>query len=514
MKIDKIKAADEGAIVRELVERKGLHEFIRRFWPIIQPGTEFVDNWHIGAICEFLEAFYRRQIMDGIISVMPGAGKTKIVSVCSPAWVWTWQPEHRFLLGSYLDKFLLRDGRQSLEILRSNLYERAWPTIKLKETSPAAKYYENTQGGLRYATTPGAGGTGEHGHSRIFDDPMQAGDKHTETVKESVRQWWNGVMQTRRASGIEFGSLGIMQRLAKDDLAGELLEQGYEHLCLMAEYVPNAWWDRGTSLGKLDPRTEPGELMWPAVKTAEFLAQEKRTLKSDYQAQYQQNPTPDTGGIVERAWIKHWSSDSKSEERLPEAARMRWITSWDLAFDGEKDSHSRVAGGLFAACKVNGLKRCFFVTGFAKHMNYPQSKRRMRELLMGYKNEQTKERYPPVPLWSNARKHLIEKKANGAAMLAELKGEIRGLKAVNPKDSKGDRLVLHSDKFEGGEVWFPPEIVCPQVAELEDELVFFPNGDYDDFVDIVTQALDALDGPMSAMWDNLAKLADMRNAGR
>jgi phage terminase large subunit-like protein len=99
-------------------------------------------------------------------------------------------------------------------------------------------------------------------------------------------------------------------------------------------------------------------------------------------------------------------------------------------------------------------------------------------------------------------------------MLAELRNEIRGLKAVTPSDSKGDRLVLHPDKFEAGEVWLPPEVVCPQIAELEDELVFFPNGDFDDFVDIVTQALDELDKPMAGYWDNLAKLAEQMNVRR
>jgi predicted phage terminase large subunit-like protein len=431
-------------------------------------------------------------------------------------WTWTWQPEHRFLLGSYNDKFLTRDGRQSVELLRSDLYARAWPHVTLTQTAPAAKYFENTKGGLRYATTPGAGGTGEHGHSRMFDDPMSAGDKHSEPVKTAVSQWWHGVMTSRQASGIPFGSLGIMQRLTKDDLAEECLNDGYEHLCIPAEYVPNASWDRGCSLGKLDPRTEPGELMWPELFPKDKLDEKKRGLKNraDAEAQYQQNPVPDTGGIIERPWVKRWSNDPKSDFALPPANKMRWITSWDLAFDGEKDSHSRVAGGLFAACKVNGLKRFICVSAFAKHMNYPQTKKRIRQLLQGYEDEKLRKRYAPVPLWSNARKHVIEKKANGAAMLAELRNEIRGLKAVTPSDSKGDRLVLHSDKFEAGEVWLPPEVVCPQIAELEDELVFFPNGDFDDFVDIVTQALDELDKPMAGYWDNLAKLAEQMNVRR
>lgn len=506
---DAIKAFDQAAVTRELVERHGFHEFIRQFWEVIQPGTPFLDNWHIGAIAEFVEALSRRQIINGVISIPPGSGKTKIVSVMWPMWVWTWQPWHRFLLGSWKSEFLTRDGNQSLDLLRSPLFQKCWPTVELKHSAPAAKYFENTEGGLRYASTPGVGATGEHGHTRACDDPMKAQDAQKDAAKEDVNQWWDGSMSSRRASGLEFGSLVTMQRLASDDLAAGALAAGAEHLCLPEEYVPRASWDMGCSLGKLDPRTEPGEMLWIGnpQRTREKIKELKRALKNPAaaEAQYQQNPVPDTGGIVERAWIHHWSAEPSSPSALPAAHLMRWITSWDLAFDGETNSQSRVAGGLFAACRMNGQNRYFCVRAFAKHMNYPQTKKRFRELLGGI-DPHTRQRMPGDPVWKNARRHIIEKKANGAALLAEMKGEIAGLVSVSPQDSKGDRLVLHSDKFEAGEVWMPPEIVCPQIPELENEIVFFPNGDYDDFVDIVTQALDKLGMPNAGFWDKLRDL--------
>lgn len=503
---DAVKAFDQAAITRELVERHGLHEYIRQFWPVIQPGMPFIDNWHIGAISEFVEALSRRQIVDGVISVPPGSGKTKQISVMWPTWVWTWQPWHRFLLGSWNAQFLNRDGNQALDILQSDLYRKCWPAVELKHTAPAAKYFENTDGGLRFGSTPGGGATGEHGHTRACDDPMKAQDARKDSAKDDVNQWWDGAMSSRRASGLTFGSLVIMQRLASDDLAGKCLEAGYEHLCLMEEYVPRAQWDMGCSLGKLDPRTEPGEMLWKdnPERTREKIQQLKRDLKNPAaaEAQYQQNPVPDTGGIVERAWLKRWK-----QEELPLAHLMRWITSWDLAFDGEKNSQSRVAGGLFAAIRISGQPRYFCIRAFAKHMNYPQTKRRFRELLGGIDpNSATKKRFPGDPIWKNARRHFIEKKANGAALLAEMKSEISGLESTNPTDSKGDRLVLHSDKFQAGEVWMPPELVCPQIGELENEIVFFPNGDYDDFVDIVTQALDKLSMPNAGYWDKMRQL--------
>jgi phage terminase large subunit-like protein len=515
VKIDRIRAADEGKIVRELVERKGLHEFVRQFFNVVEPSTTFIDGWHIGAICEALEAVSRKQIKELVISVPPGCQKSLTASVFWPSWHWSFDPGHKWIHGSYGDDLLQRDAKRMVAILDSQLYGRAWPEFKLrnaKESLPMGRFY-NTHGGFRFSCTPGGQVTGWHGHTCVVDDPLKAQDSKSDVAKKDVSDWNAGTLGLRAADPKWFARVLIMQRLASDDLAGELLDQGYEHLCLPMRYVPNAVWDRGCSLGQLDKRETPGALLWPERIDEGAAADRIKALKTsqNVQAQEQQNPTPDTGGIIERGWLRRWSTDEKSEERLPPAARMRWVTSWDLAFDGEKESQSRVAGGLFAACKVNGLPRFFFVTGFAAHMNYPQSKKKIRQLLQGYEDEKTKKRYAPVPLWSNARKHLIEKKANGAAMLAELRNEIRGLKSVSPADSKGDRLVLHSDKFEASEVWFPPAMICSQVAELEDELVFFPNGDYDDFVDIVTQALDELDIPMAGFWANLEKLAAQRH---
>ncbi len=36
--------------------RRSLGSFVREAWPVLEPGTQFVPNWHIDAICAHLEA--------------------------------------------------------------------------------------------------------------------------------------------------------------------------------------------------------------------------------------------------------------------------------------------------------------------------------------------------------------------------------------------------------------------------------------------------------------------------
>src|SRR4051812_26889189 len=79
---------------RLLRERKrrdastSLHEFVRQAWPVVEPATPFLDNWHIGAISEHLEAVFRGQIRRLVINVPFRTAKSTVVSVMGPAWWW------------------------------------------------------------------------------------------------------------------------------------------------------------------------------------------------------------------------------------------------------------------------------------------------------------------------------------------------------------------------------------------------------------------------------------------
>ncbi len=54
------------------------------------------------------------------------------------------------------------------------------------------------------------------------------------------------------------------------------------------------------------------------------------------------------------------------------------------------------------------------------------------------------------------------------------------------RDKQG-RLFVHQAKFEGGLVLFPRK--APFLAQLETELLTFPQGKHDDQVDSLSQAL-------------------------
>src|SRR3990172_10406745 len=78
-----------------------LKEFVLGAWTSLKRDEEFIDNWHLDAICEHLEAVSKREILRLQIWVPPVSMKTMIVSVMWPAWEWTQHPFHKYWTSSY-----------------------------------------------------------------------------------------------------------------------------------------------------------------------------------------------------------------------------------------------------------------------------------------------------------------------------------------------------------------------------------------------------------------------------
>ena len=83
---------------------------------------------------------------------------------------------------------------------------------------------------------------------------------------------------------------------------------------------------------------------------------------------------------------------------------------------------------------------------------------------------------------------IIEAKASGTPLTHELRN--MGIPVVNFTPSKGNDKVTRvhsvSPLFEAGMVWAPDTTFADELIE---EVAAFPNGEYDDLVDSMTQAL-------------------------
>lgn len=463
--LTKRERAEIDALLAGVAPKLGLVEYVRQCWQVVEPATPYVHGWHIDAICEHLEAITRGELQRLIINVPPRHMKSLLVSVFWPTWEWTQYPSRRFLTASYAQNLSTRDAVKSRRILLSPWYQERWGSVfSLTGDQNEKMRYENDQAGYRIATSVGGTATGEGGDRLVLDDPHKAGEILSTTIRETDIDWLRETWSTRLNDPKNGAEVIVMQRLHERDATGYLLAEvgGYEHLCLPAQFEPAR---RATTvLGWSDPRQVEGELLWGDRYDAEALEKLSRALGSyGVAGQLQQRPSPAGGGIVKGAWFKdHTEAPVRFDEILQ---------SWDMAFK-KTDGGSYVAGQVWGRTGANK----YLLARVHQRLSFPDTKRALRQMTTD---------------WPQARLKLVEDKANGPAIIDELRDEIPGLVPVQVDGSKEARMHAVSPDIEAGNVHLPHPDTAPWVREFVGNIESFPRGENDDG-DAMSQALQRL----------------------
>lgn len=468
--------------------RMSLAAFVRGGWDVLEPDTPFEPNWHIDAICLHLEAVTRCLAItrlaeggDGIddwwrqptipnllINIPPGFMKSLLTSVFWPAWVWTVVPGWRAIFASYSEPLALRDSVRCRTLIESEWYQETFrPTWRLAGDQNVKSYFQNTATGFRLCVSVGGRATGFRGHCIVVDDPLNAKERHSDTRRATAIDWWDTAMSSRLNDKRSGARVVVMQRLHEEDLSGHLLARGgYEHLCLPMEFEPER--RATTSIGWTDPRTEPAELLFPAMFPPEVLPGIKTEQGSQsYAGQYQQRPSPAEGGMFRRSWWRYWRQLTDDEGKAIPFDLV--LQSWDMAFK-DTDGSDYVVGQVWG--RRGG--EFYLLDQIRGRLDFPATARAVVELSRR---------------WPNATTKLIEDKANGPAVIATLRTRVPGLIAVEPQGGKEARAAAVSPLVEAGNVYLPDPKLHPWVADLIDECAAFPAGAHDDQVDAMTQAL-------------------------
>jgi predicted phage terminase large subunit-like protein len=263
----------------------------------------FVDNWHVGAICEHLQAVTAGQIPRLLINVPPALGKSLLTCVFWAAWEWARDPTVRWLFASYDQRLSTRDAVRCRSLIGQPWFQaRCGQKFGLNEDQNQKTYYETDQGGYRLATSVGGHASGEHPDRIVCDDPHNVQQAESAAERQAVLDWWDLTMSTRGGSR-QARRVIIMQRLHQDDLSGHVLAQGdWVHLCLPMRYEPGRMVT--TPLGWNDPRCQEGMLLCPEQFSAAAVAQLEKALGAYGTAgQLQQRPVPREGGMFKASYF-------------------------------------------------------------------------------------------------------------------------------------------------------------------------------------------------------------------
>lgn len=255
---------------------RDFHAFVRLSWRIFEPQRAFKDNWHIGAMCEHLQAVAAGQIQHLGINVPPSTGKTSTVSVQFPAWVWIPRlaepesspvrlgPAMRFMCASYDQPRAIDANMKMRDVVLSDWYQQRWPVV-LREDLNMKTRFDTTAGGYRIALSVGAPRMGEHPHYKLIDDPHNPKKQLLSDREIEAGVQWYDLFKVRGAM-VGARTVLVMQRLHEKDLAGHLRaadEAGqWTWLVLPMRWEPKRMVE--TPIGWRDPREgRPGALLWP-----------------------------------------------------------------------------------------------------------------------------------------------------------------------------------------------------------------------------------------------------------
>jgi len=282
-------------------ECKTFYEFVKRAWHVLEPTTAFVDNWHIRWICTLLEAVTAGKITRLLINIPPGMMKSLLIGVLWPAWEWGpgGKPGLRYFTASYKEEWATRDSRKMRDLVASPWYQALWgDKITLIRTGEAD--FENSMHGGRMAV-PMASMTVGRGDRVIIDDPHSVDTAESDTDRAKTARTFREAVTSRVNDAMASVIVVVMQRLHSNDLSGVIIALGgYVHFMCPMEFelarrcsIPE--------IGFVDPRTEEGELLFPARFPKAAVERDKATLGSYAAAgQYQQRPVPREGGLFKR----------------------------------------------------------------------------------------------------------------------------------------------------------------------------------------------------------------------
>lgn len=465
---------------------KHFYTFFKEFaWPVLEPSTLFIDNWHIEALCDHLQAVSEGHISRLLINIPYRQLKSRIISQAWPAWEWIGQPHLQYLTGSYARDLAIRDAVDARRVIESEVYRECWgDRFVMTGDQNVKSRYENDKRGMRTITSTDSAATGFGGNRIIVDDPISAVDADNEIARNDSIEWWKGTVATRFNNPQADAAVIVQQRLHENDLSGYLLSKHpgeWEHLVFPMRYEPTRpIFVEGkmqevptetvvTKIGYRDPRhtqpidpvTKKGALLNPARLNETTVKQMENDLGEYHSsAQLQQRPSSRGGVIFKRDNWQFW-------KELPELDEI--ILSVDCSFKDTKSSD-------YVAIQVWGRKRAqyYMIRRLRKKMGFGATCEAIRT---------HKALFPKV----NAI--LVEDKANGSAVIETLKKEIAGILAIEPEGGKVARAYAVQPTHESGNIFIPDASVDPEIEVYLGEVSSFPHAPNDDETDATTQAV-------------------------
>lgn len=302
--------------------------------------TTYEAQWYHKVLCEHLDGFVKREIENLLVFLPPQHGKSQLVSRALPAFLFGQWPDAKLIAASYAAELIRGMNRDVQRIMESPEYRVLFPQSQLKQAGARrgqASYRRNNdvfeivgrKGRYRCAGV-GGGLTGFSCDFGIIDDPYKDyKEASSALIRRGVWEWYTSVFLSRTHN--RTGKLITQTRWHEEDLAGTLLDkEPHKWTVLKLPALceePNA----------LHEQRAVGEALWPERFSVQQLLDRKALSAHQFEALYQQNPSPREGSFFKVFRIE-------IVDAAP--AGLKEVRAWDMgATEGSGDPTAGVKMG-------------------------------------------------------------------------------------------------------------------------------------------------------------------------
>lgn len=446
-------------------------EDLIRFAEVTMPVLRFPDDPHkttyVAAKHHRIMARKMMQVERGesrkvIINTGPRHGKTEICTRRFTAWLSGRNPDKDIIVATYNEKFAQNFGKEVSDIISSQRFKQIFPEYSL--TRDNNEHKTTHAGGDLFFLGRQSTTTGRGADVIIVDDPTKnEKEVKTQEFRDGVWEWFTQTLLTRRHT--DKAAIVVSQtRWHEDDIVGRISDKsnpaysakfakGFEIIDLPCIAVEN------------DPMgRKVGEPLWPERFGLEYLEEMQEANPTAFSALYQCDPTPEDGVFFSPEEIHEYE---RSE--LPQSLKWYVVSDHAVSTKSLNDLSCLVPFG------VDETGTAWVSPNITwKRMDSQDAVEAMLEII--------REMRPMF--WYAERDHIS--KAIGPFLKKRMKeeGVYCPIVEEHPVNDKVQRAQSGRARCAQGRIMFPK--FAPWWQKAKSEMLKFPNGRFDDFVDCVS----------------------------
>lgn len=420
---------------------------------------------HHELLCDSLQDVESGEIPNLMVLMPPGSAKSTYCDVVFVPWYMARKSRRNVILASYASDIAAKQGRRARQLIKSKSFQNIMQ-VQLSSDNAAADQWALSNGSEYMAGGLLSGLTGNRAALGLLDDPVRGREQaESETIRDKTWDAYIDDFCSRLIPGAP--QILIQTRWHEDDVAGRILPLGWDGESGVFNGRDGRVWHVICLPAIADRLDDPlgrkiGESLWPEWFSHDHWKPFKSNRRT-WSSLYQQKPTPDDGDYFTTDMIHRYTKAPKN-----------------LIYYGASDYAVTHDGGDFTE---------FGIFGVDTEANI--------YIVDWWRGQKT------TDIWIDAQIDLIEKWkpalwfGEGGVIQKSIEPFLRKrmkerkviqyLTWLSSSQDKPTRARSIQGRMSMNMVYFPTESEsCEWVNGLTSQLLKFPNGTFDDGVDVMS----------------------------